>query len=227
MEVERVKMSETEEKLCFKFNYPKKFLCGISLETGALVLALITILASTVHIGVASYFISLGADVTNFGELVDGSKEEVYRITFSFYIYEGNTKYWEHWAKLNGVDVALSLLALILAIVGLVGVLKRKPTLVLCLVCAVWGYIGFWIGKIFGTAAFCDDFTISPGLAWTLTIALGIALVVLFYFPICVESLYYKLRKEEKEKQVRQTKSLAKLTMIFKVGGSEMGEANF
>ena len=228
MQVESVKMSDTEEKLCFKFNYPKKFLCGISLETGALVLALITILASTVHIGVASYFISLGADVTNFGELVDGSKEEVYRITYSFYIFEKTTEDWEYWAKRKcGVDLALCLLSLILAIVGLVGVLKRKPTLVLCLVCAVWGYIGFWIGKIFGTAAFCDDFTISPGLAWTLTIALGIALVVLFYFPICVESLYYKLRKEEKEKQVRQTKSLAKLTMIFKVGGSEMGEANF
>ena len=57
MQVERVKMSETEENLCFKFNFPKKFLCCISLETGALVLALITILANIVHIGIASYLI--------------------------------------------------------------------------------------------------------------------------------------------------------------------------
>ena len=227
MQVESVKMPNSEEKLCFKFNYPKKFLCGISLETGALVLAFITILASIVHIGVASYFISLGADVTNFGELVDSSKEEVYRITFGFYILERNTEGWEHWAKWNGVDVAISLFSLILTIVGLVGVLKRKSSLVVCLVCGLVCYHAFWIGNIFWTAVICDDFAMSPGLAWTLTIALVIALVVLLYLPICVESLYFKLRKEEKEKQVRQTKSLAKLTMIFKVGGSEMGEANF
>ena len=57
MQIESVKMSDTEEKLCFKFNYPKKFLCCISLETGALVLALITILVNIVHIGIASYLI--------------------------------------------------------------------------------------------------------------------------------------------------------------------------
>ena len=57
MEVERVKMCITGEKLCFKFNYPKKFLCCISLETGALILALIIILANIVHIGIASYLI--------------------------------------------------------------------------------------------------------------------------------------------------------------------------
>ena len=50
-------MCGTEEKLCFKFNYPKKFLCCISLETGALVLAMIVILANIVHIGIASYLI--------------------------------------------------------------------------------------------------------------------------------------------------------------------------
>ena len=71
MSVESVKMSDTEEKLCFKFNYPKKFLCCISLETGVFALALMSILSNIVHIGVASYFISRVADVTNFGELVD------------------------------------------------------------------------------------------------------------------------------------------------------------
>ena len=57
MQVERVKMCGTQEKLCFKFNYPKKFLCCISLETGALILAMIVILANIVHIGIASYLI--------------------------------------------------------------------------------------------------------------------------------------------------------------------------
>ena len=205
MQVESVKMSDTEEKLCCKFNYPKKFLCGISLETGALVLALITILASTVHIGVASYFISLGADVTNFGELVDGSKEEVYRITIIFYIFEKTTEDWDTAVKWKAGYLAFSLISLLMNIIGLVGVQKRKPILVYILCCGVGLCHGLRVATILGSAFESDDFTIPTGLVWTLTIiASVIAILFSFYFAICVYSLYLKLRKEEKEGQVRQ-----------------------
>ena len=50
-------MSETEEMLWFKLNYPRKFLGCVSLETGSLVLAFIIILANIAHISVASYLI--------------------------------------------------------------------------------------------------------------------------------------------------------------------------
>ena len=210
MSVESVKMSDTEEKLCFKFNYPKKFLCCISLETGALVLALITILASIVHIGVASYFISLGADVTNFGELVDGSKEEVYRITFSFYIFEKTAEDWEFRVKWNGgLVIAFSLLSLLLTIIGLVGLQKRKPILVYILGIGVSIFFTLiLIFTILNPAFYSDDFTISTGLAWTLTIVASVIVFAInFYFSTCVHSLYLKLRKEEKEEQVRQKPS--------------------
>ena len=209
MSVESVKMSDTEEKLCFKFNYPKKFLCCISLETGALVLALITILASIVHIGVASYFISLGADVTNFGELVDGSKEEVYRITFSFYIFEKTAEDLEFWVKWNGgLAIAFGLLSLLLTIIGLVGLQKRKPILVYILECGVALSLGPWYFNILDPVFRSDDFTISTGLAWTLTIVASVIVFAInFYFSTCVHSLYLKLRKEEKEEQVRQKPS--------------------
>ena len=192
-------MSETEEKMCFKFNYPKKFLC-ISLENGALGLAMITILTSIVHIGIASYLISLGPDVTDFGELVVDKSEVVdkARLIFSFYIMENTREDWEYLIKLNGgKDIAFSLISLIASFIGLVGVLKRKPILVYFLFIGVGFYIGVWIGDIFQFALNSDDFTISSGVAWTLTVVLMIATFSLIYFPLCVYSLYLKLRKEK------------------------------
>ena len=205
MQVERVKMSDTEEKLCFNFDYPKKFLGCISLEKGALVLSLIISLFNIAHIGITSYFISLGADITNLGELVvvGGSKEEVYRINFGSYISAKTAEDWEHWVKVyGGVDIAFSLLSLVLTIIGLVGVLKRKPVLVALLFLGVCVFNGLWIGTILSPAINSVDFTISSGLAWTLTIAsLFVIIGVLFYLSVCVYALYLKLGKEKKDAQ--------------------------
>ena len=205
MQVERVNMCITGEKLCFKFNYPKKFLCCISLETGVLALALYTVLANIAHIGVVSYFISRGADVTNFGELVDGSKGEVYRITIIFYIFKKTTEDWDTEVKWKAGFLAFSLISLLMNIIGLVGVQKRKPILVYILCCGVGLCHGLWAITILDKAFESNDFTIPTGLVWTLTIiASVIAILFSFYFAICVYSLYLKLRKEEKEGQVRQ-----------------------
>ena len=134
---------------------------------------------------------------------MDGS-EEVYRVTFSFYIFEKTTEDWErHMKFVGGFQIAFSLISLILAIIGLVGVLKRKSILVHSLVYGGACYIGVWTANIlFYFAIYSDDFTISPGLAWTLTIALVIATVFLFYFPYCVLSLALKLHKKKKEEKV-------------------------
>ena len=144
-------------------------------------------------------FFSLGPDVTDFGELVDGSEEVHYRVTFSFYIWMDTKEGWEYWIKLvGGGDIAFSLLSLIASIIGLVGVQRKKPCCVYIFACGVSLYIGCWIGKIFGFALKSDDFTISSGVAWTLTVVLMIATFSFVYFPICVDSLYLKLRKEKK-----------------------------
>ena len=144
-------------------------------------------------------FFSLGPDVTDFGELVDGSEDMDYRVTFSFYIWTMTTEDWEDWIKLRGgVDIACSLVSLIACIIGLVGVQMKKPILVYIFSCGVGLYIGMWVADIFGFALKTGNFTISSGLAWTLTIVLMIATFSLIYFPICVDSLYLKLRKEKK-----------------------------
>ena len=144
-------------------------------------------------------FFSLGPDVTDFGELVDGSKEVHYRVTFSFYIWTMTTEDWEDWIKLRGgVDIACSLVSLIACIIGLVGVQMKKPILVYIFSCGVGLYIGMWVADIFGFALKTGNFTISSGLGWTLTIVLMIATFSLIYFPLCVDSLYLKLRKEKK-----------------------------
>ena len=123
----------------------------------------------------------------------------MYRVIFSFYIYEKSTQDWEARTKLSGGwAIASSLLPLILTTIGLIGVLKRKPNLVYWLGIGSGVYIGFWVGDIFGLAINSDNFTISPGLAWTLTITTKL----LLYFPICAHSLYIKLCKEEKDEQV-------------------------
>ena len=76
-------------------------------------------------------FFSLGPDVTDFGELVDGSKEVHYRVTFSFYIWTMTTEDWEDWIKLRGgVDIACSLVSLIACIIGLVGIQRRNTCFV-------------------------------------------------------------------------------------------------
>ena len=144
-------------------------------------------------------FFSLGPDVTDFGELADGSKEVHYRVTFSFYIWTMTTEDWEDWIKFRGgVDIACSLVSLIACIIGLVGVQMKKPILVYIFSCGVGLYIGMWVADIFGFALKTGNFTISSGLAWTLTVVLMIATSSLVYFPLCVYSLYLKFCKEKK-----------------------------
>ena len=197
------KMSETEERFCCNtLNYPKNFLyCCVSLRTGSLAFAVIVILFNIATITLASFHISL--DATDVSVLVDGSNEELYSKTAVFYIFEKSPTDWEKQMKLcGGVAIAISLLSLLLAFIGLVGIFWRTPVLVFFYAIGVSTYIGFWIGTIFGLAIAADDFIISSGLAWTLTIALMLATSFLFYFPLCIYSLFLQLCKEKEEKQV-------------------------
>ena len=192
-------MSDTEDKL-----FPKKVFCYYSLETGVLILALIIILINIVHIGVASYYISFGPKVTDFAELVDGNaKEEVYRITYFFCIFEKTAMGWEHWIKWHGgLKISFSLLFFLISIIGIVGVLNKKQIFVKVFGSWIAASMGFWITEILFTVTQCDDFSISSELAWTLIIAYVVFLIgMLSYFFICVYSLRLKLRKDEKEEQ--------------------------
>merc|ERR1711874_137474 len=103
----------------------------------------------------------------------------------------------------GGFAIAISLLSLLLAIVGLVGILRRTPLLVYLYACGVSFTIGFWIGAIFSLAIWADDYIISAGLTWkwTLTIALMVAVGFLFYFHLCIKSFYLELCKEKEEEQ--------------------------
>ena len=187
-------MSE-EGFCCNTLKYPKEFLCCVSLEVGAVAFAVLIILFNITTIALASYHVSL--DATDVSVQVDGSKE-VYSKTAVFYIFERTPEDWEKQMKLaGGVAIAISLLSLLLAIVGLIGIWRRTPILVYFYSLGVSCYIGFWIGTIFGLAISADDFIFSYGLGWSLTIALIIATSLSFYFPLAIYSLFLKLRKEE------------------------------
>ena len=192
------KMSETEEKFCCNtLKYPKEFFCCLSLEVGAVAFAVLIILFNITTIALTSYHVSL--DATHVSVLmVDGGSKEVYSKTAVFYIFEKTPEDWEKHMKLaGGVAIAISLLSLLLAIVGLIGIWRRTPILVYFYSLGVSCYIGFWIGTIFGLAISADDFIFSYGLGWSLTIALIIATSLSFYFPLAIYSLFLKLRKEE------------------------------
>ena len=191
------KMSETEEKFCCNtLKYPKEFLCCLSLEVGAVAFAVLIILFNITTIALASFHLNL--DATDVSVLVDGGLKEVYSKTAVFYIYEKTPEDWEKQMKLaGGAAIATSILTLLLAVVGLIGIWRRTPILVYFYAIGVSCYIGFWIGTILGLAITADDFIFSYGLGWTLTIALIIVASLSFYFPLAIYSLFLKLCKEQ------------------------------
>ena len=102
----------------------------------------------------------------------------------------------------GGVHISISLLFFLIAIGGIVGVLKKKQIFVKVFGAWIAASMGFWITEILITVAKCDDFSISSELAWTLIIAYVVFLIgMLSYFFICVYSLRLKLRKDEEEKK--------------------------
>ena len=172
---------------------------------------------------------------------MDESKE-VYRVTFSFYILDDSKEGWvDRIKQYGGGAIAFSLISLISCMIGLVGLQRKNPSFVNIFYIGVCLYIGSCVGHILGFAWMSEDFTISTGVAWTLTFVLMIATFALVYFPICVYSLYLKLRKEQKGeiKQVPKKKRFISywgsktkvdpgfkcLRVYFKVGESETEEA--
>ena len=189
-----------EDKFCGCFNYPKKFCC-LSLEKGATALALVLLALCIATIALWSFLISTGP--MKFGDLVDES-EEIYRITFAIFIGEFHTDGWETWTRIRGgVSMTFALGAAITTILGLVGIQRRSPLLVIIYYCGSGLIPGLGIFTIIDLTMEAEDFTTTAGVAWTLIIMVSLAILcigTLLLLP--VYSLYLKLRREVKEEQV-------------------------
>ena len=195
-----LKMSEKEDKFCCCFTYPKMFCC-LSLEKGATALALVLLALCIATIALWSFLISTGP--MQFGDLVDES-EKIYRITFAIFIGEFDTDGWETWTRIRGgVSMTFALGAAITTILGLVGIQRRSPLLVIIYYCGSGLIPGLGIFTIIDLAMEAEDFTTTAGVAWTLIIMVSLAILcigTLLLLP--VYSLYLKLRREVKEEQV-------------------------
>ena len=190
------KMTETEErKFCFHINYPTKFLCCLSLEFGVLALAVILILLDLTIIGRVSYHLINGQGHWETGEL------DV--VTVGFYIQNVTRQaFFKSYKWPGGFHIAVSLLTAISAIMGLVGIQRKKPAFVFIFECGVGLLMGYWTPNIIvGWAVTADD--LASVDAWTLIILFAGAILLLgFYFLVCIEALFIKIRSEKKEKQM-------------------------
>ena len=111
------------EKFCFHINYPTKFLFCLSLEFGVLALAVILILLDLSIIGRVSYHLINGQGHWETGEL------DV--VTVGFYIQNVTPQaFFKSYKWPGGFHIAVSLLNAISAIMGLVGIQRKKPAFV-------------------------------------------------------------------------------------------------
>ena len=188
-------------------NDPKKtFLC-LSLETGVYILATVLLMINIAIISFRSYFIGIGDGLKDWTEPLNDSVG-THRLIFSFYVWEDNLEAQKKEILMwGGLEIAINSLSAILAILGIVGTLKKTPLLVRLFSVGVGGYLGYWAARIIFTAMTAHDFTLSSGVAWTMSILLSLALLVLLailgYF--LAYSFYLKLQKEKEEgTKVRQ-----------------------
>ena len=124
------------------------------------------------------------------------------RLVFSFYVWEETLDQLKKEILLwGGLEIVINALSAILAILGIVGTQKRTPLLLRLFSVGVGVYLAYWAARVIFLAKFSQDFTLSDGVAWAVTILLAIALVV--FLTILANSLayslYLKLRKEKEE----------------------------
>ena len=85
----------------------------------------------------------------------------------------------------GSVEVAINAMSAILAVLGMIGTIKRNPVLAHLYFFAVGSYLCYWAARIVTTAMFADAFTLSNGDAWKLTIVASSLCLFLLALVCC------------------------------------------
>ena len=178
-------------------------------------LAVVTILINLVLIGFRIHLISMGRDVKERGELLEGPQEtergellegpqEKYRLViFSFYISENTLDNIVSRIRfLGGLGIAINVLSAISAVLGVIGIQKKIPLLVRIWAFVLGFYLGWWAAWVIILAMFAKGFTVSTAVAATVTVISVLICMLSLYFVVALFSFANTLRTEEKEEQV-------------------------
>ena len=85
----------------------------------------------------------------------------------------------------GSVEIAINAMSGLLAVLGIVGTIKRNPVLAHLYFFAVGFYLCYWAARIVTTAMFADAFTLSSGDAWKLTIVASSLCLFLLALVCC------------------------------------------
>ena len=85
----------------------------------------------------------------------------------------------------GSVEIAINAMSALLAVLGIVGTIKRNPVLAHLYFFAVGFYLCYWAARIVTTAMFADAFTLSSGDAWKLTIVASSLCLFLLALVCC------------------------------------------
>ena len=85
----------------------------------------------------------------------------------------------------GSVEVAINAMSALLAVLGMIGTIKRNPVLAHLYFFAVGFYLCYWAARIVTTAMFADSFTLSSGDAWKLTIVASSLCLFLLALVCC------------------------------------------
>ena len=126
------------------------------------------------------------------------------RLVFSFYVWERPLDQLLLEVLVRGlVEIPINVISAVLAVLGIVGTIKRVPLLAHLYSFDVGFYLCYWAGRILVVAMFADNFTLSSGVAWTLTILASVGCLLLLalsgYF--LAYKFYLDLKAEEDRTQ--------------------------
>ena len=108
------------------------------------------------------------------------------RLVFSFYVWERTLADLKDYVVVWGsVEIAINTMSAILAVLGMIGTIKRNPVLAHLYFFALGSYLCYWAARIVTTAMFADAFTLSNGSAWKLTIVASCLCLFLLALVCC------------------------------------------
>ena len=122
------------------------------------------------------------------------------RLVFSFYVWNRTLADLKDYVLVWGsVEIAINAMSAILAVLGMIGTIKRNPVLAHLYFFAVGSYLCYWAARIVTTAMFADAFTLSNGDAWKLTIVASSLCLFLLALVCCF--LAFDINTVKKEAQ--------------------------
>ena len=183
-------------------------------------LAAVTILINFGFIGFRTYLISIGRDVKERGEHLEGPEEKYRLIIFSFYIWENTLdNFVKQIRLLGGLGIVINALSAISAMLGVVGLKKKIPLLVRIWAFGLGFYLGWWAAWSIILAMFAEDFSVSTEIAAAVTVLAVAACAAAFYFVYLLATLAPTLRTEENQDQVKKYPSKHKIKCLTKNKG--------